>query len=116
MPLEVEAVEQRLLRHRPFAHHRLVSVCSPVTDWFVDLSNIREHLRPFYSATGRLSRCAVRRRDASAAQAVGGGRSRGALDCGERERAFFAYATNYLIDLEHAVIDVEATTAVRQRR
>ena len=32
-----------------------------------------------------------------------------------RERAFFAYATNYLIDLEHAVIvDVEATTAVRQ--
>ena len=32
-----------------------------------------------------------------------------------RERAFFAYATNYLIDLDHAVIvDVEATTAVRQ--
>ena len=29
-----------------------------------------------------------------------------------RERAFFAYATNYLIDLQHAVIvDVEATTA-----
>ena len=29
--------------------------------------------------------------------------------------AFFAYATNYLIDLEHAVIvDVEATTAIRQ--
>ncbi|AVM72930.1 transposase [Magnetospirillum gryphiswaldense] len=29
--------------------------------------------------------------------------------------AFFAYATNYLIDLEHAVIvDVEASTAVRQ--
>jgi transposase len=29
--------------------------------------------------------------------------------------AFFAYATNYLIDLDHAVIvDVEATTAVRQ--
>jgi len=29
--------------------------------------------------------------------------------------AFYAYATNYLIDLEHAVIvDVEATTAVRQ--
>ncbi len=29
--------------------------------------------------------------------------------------AFFAYCTNYLIDLEHAVIlDVEATTAVRQ--
>lgn len=28
--------------------------------------------------------------------------------------AFFAYATNYLIDLEHAVIaDVEASTAVR---
>jgi transposase len=32
-----------------------------------------------------------------------------------RERAFFAYATNYLIDLDNAVIvDVEATTAVRQ--
>ena len=32
-----------------------------------------------------------------------------------RERAFFAYATNYLIDLQHAVIvDVEATTAIRQ--
>jgi transposase len=31
------------------------------------------------------------------------------------ERAFFAYSTNYLIDLEHAVIvDVEATTAIRQ--
>ncbi|GBQ19604.1 transposase [Gluconacetobacter sacchari DSM 12717] len=30
------------------------------------------------------------------------------------ERAFFAYSTNYLIDLDHAVImDVEATTAVR---
>jgi transposase len=32
-----------------------------------------------------------------------------------RERAFFAYSTNYMIDLEHAVIvDVEATTALRQ--
>ena len=32
-----------------------------------------------------------------------------------RDRAFFAYSTNYLIDLDHAVIvDVEATTAVRQ--
>lgn len=30
-------------------------------------------------------------------------------------QAFFAYLTNYLIDLKHAVImDVEATTAVRQ--
>ncbi|AOX17218.1 hypothetical protein A0U89_08790 [Kozakia baliensis] len=30
------------------------------------------------------------------------------------ERAFFAYSTNYLIDLDHAVImNVEATTAVR---
>ena len=29
--------------------------------------------------------------------------------------AFFAYSTNYLIDLDHAVIvDVEATTAIRQ--
>lgn len=32
-----------------------------------------------------------------------------------RERAFYAYSTNYLIDLDHAVIvDVEATTSVRQ--
>jgi len=32
-----------------------------------------------------------------------------------RERAFFAYSTNYLIDLDHAVIvGVEATTSVRQ--
>ena len=32
-----------------------------------------------------------------------------------RERAFFAYSTNYLIDLDYTVIvDVEATTAVRQ--
>lgn len=31
------------------------------------------------------------------------------------ERAFFAYSTNYLIDLDRAVImDVEPTTAVRQ--
>lgn len=30
--------------------------------------------------------------------------------------AFFAYATNYLIDLDHAVIvDVEASRAIRQR-
>ena len=30
-------------------------------------------------------------------------------------QAFFAYSTNYLIDLDHAVIvDVEATTAIRQ--
>ena len=32
-----------------------------------------------------------------------------------REREFYAYSTNYLIDLDHAVIvDVEATTAIRQ--
>jgi transposase len=32
-----------------------------------------------------------------------------------RERAFYAYSTNYLVDLDHAVIvDVEATTSVRQ--
>ena len=30
-------------------------------------------------------------------------------------RAYFAYATNYLIDLDHAIIvDVEPTTAIRQ--
>ena len=32
-----------------------------------------------------------------------------------REAAFYSYSTNYLIDLDHAVIvDVEATTSVRQ--
>jgi hypothetical protein len=32
-----------------------------------------------------------------------------------RERTFFAYSTNYLIELHHAmIVDVEATTAVRQ--
>ena len=32
-----------------------------------------------------------------------------------RERAFFAYSTNYLIDLDHSVImDVEATASIRQ--
>ena len=32
-----------------------------------------------------------------------------------RERAFFSYPTNYLIDVDHAVIvDVEATTSIRQ--
>lgn len=31
-----------------------------------------------------------------------------------RERAFFSYSTNYLIDVDHAVIvDVEATTSIR---
>jgi hypothetical protein len=30
-------------------------------------------------------------------------------------QAFFAYSTNYLIDVEHAIIvDVEATAAIRQ--
>ena len=33
----------------------------------------------------------------------------------QKGHAFFAYATNYLIDLEHAVIvDVEASRAIRQ--
>jgi hypothetical protein len=32
-------------------------------------------------------------------------------------QAFFAYSTNYLIDVENAIIvDVEATTAIRQRK
>lgn len=35
--------------------------------------------------------------------------------CAHGGQAFYAYSTNYLIDLKHAVIvDVEATTAVRQ--
>lgn len=31
-----------------------------------------------------------------------------------RERAFYAHSTNYPIDVYHAVIDVEAATAIRQ--
>jgi len=32
-------------------------------------------------------------------------------------QAFFAYSTNYLIDLDHAVnVDVEASTAIRRNR
>jgi hypothetical protein len=37
------------------------------------------------------------------------------VDGANKGLAFFAYATDYLIDLDHAVIiDVEASTAVRQ--
>ena len=37
------------------------------------------------------------------------------MDGGARGHAFFAYATNYLIDTDHGVIvDVEATRAIRQ--
>ena len=43
------------------------------------------------------------------------GRSGRAMDRRAKGHAFFAYATNYLIDLKHAVIvDVEATRAIRQ--
>ena len=43
------------------------------------------------------------------------GRSGGALDRRSGGQAFFAYSTNYLIDLDNAIIvDVEATTAIRQ--
>lgn len=68
-------------------------------DRFVDLSEIRAHLRPFCSEMGRPSvdpELMIRT---------------GAL----KGHAFFAYATNYLIDLDHAVIvDVEASRAIRQ--
>ena len=37
------------------------------------------------------------------------------LTAASRERAFFSYSTNYLIDLDYAVIvDIEATTSIRQ--
>ena len=37
------------------------------------------------------------------------------MDCGAPGPAFFAYSTNYLIDVDNAIIvDVEATTAIRQ--
>ena len=37
------------------------------------------------------------------------------MDRALKGHAFFAYATNYLIDLDHAVIvDVEASRAIRQ--
>jgi hypothetical protein len=84
--------EFSLEQHVP-AHHLLRAI-----DRFVDLSGIRAHLRPpgvpkFISPADPAARWTA---------AHGG-------------QAFFAYATNYLIDLKHAVImDVEATTAVRQ--
>jgi hypothetical protein len=43
------------------------------------------------------------------------GRSCRPLDRGARRPSIFSYSTNYLIDLDHAVIiDVEASTAIRQ--
>ena len=37
------------------------------------------------------------------------------MDGAHGGQAFFAYSTNYLIDVENAIIvDVEATTAIRQ--
>ena len=65
--------------------------------------------------SGGARRCRVRRCDAGRAEV-----SRRpillALHRAHGERAFFAYSTNYLIDLEHAVIvDVEATTAASGR-
>jgi hypothetical protein len=59
---------------------------------------LRQELSSFYSAIGRPS-------IAPAARWTGahGG------------QAFFAYSTNYLIDVENAIIvDVEPTTAIRQ--
>jgi hypothetical protein len=65
--------------------------------------------------SGRARRGGVRRRDAGRAQVHLRLRSGLALDRRQCGLAFFAYRTNYLIDLEHAVImDVEATIAVRQ--
>ena len=66
--------------------------------------------------SGRARRCRLRRGDAGRAEVHLAGRSGVALDrrpCAGRPSS--PTATNYLIDLEHAVImDVEATTAVRQ--
>jgi len=53
--------------------------------------------------------------DQGRAQVRLAGGSGSALDGAHGGQAFFAYSTNYLIDVEHAVIvDVEATTAIRQ--
>ena len=42
-------------------------------------------------------------------------RERARRECPQRIQAFFAYSTNYLIDVDNAIIvDVEATTAIRQ--
>ena len=60
----------------------------------------------------RARRCRLRRGEPGDAQVRSRRRSGGALDRARTKgHAFFAYATNYLIDLDHAVIvDVEATT------
>jgi hypothetical protein len=105
-----------LERHVP-PDHLLRSI-----DRFVDLTEIREHLRPFYSerrsvrefldtlddaAWGTASEVKPKfvSRSDPAAQWTGA----------YKGHAFFAYATNYLIDLDHAVIvDVEPSRAIRQ--
>ncbi len=77
------------------------------------------------AARGREPRCSgvprrprrgrLRGRDAGAAQIHLARRSGRALDGAHGGQAFFAYTANYLIDLDHAIIvDVEATTAIRQ--
>jgi hypothetical protein len=60
-------------------------------------------------------RCGLRRRDARQTEGPVALRSAGALHRPNGDRPFFAYSTNYLVDLENAVIiDVEATAPIRQ--
>ncbi len=152
--------EFSLERHVP-GDHLLRSI-----DRFVDLGDIREQLRPFYSDTGRPSvdpglvggqgfavDASMIKADANRQNSTPGDRWEPPDDPGHAVReylavldeaafggatqvvpkfiatadpasrwtgangglAFFAYSDNYLIDLDHAVIvDVEATTSVRQ--
>jgi len=60
-------------------------------------------------------RCGLRCRRRRCAQVPLTGRSGGTLDRRPWGQGFFAYSTNYLIDADNAIIvDVEATTAIRQ--
>jgi hypothetical protein len=63
----------------------------------------------------RPRRCRIRRRDRGNAQVHRPGRSATRGTAAHRGPAFFAYSVNYLVDADLAIIiDVEATTAIRQ--
>ena len=122
-----ETTVRRCIDRRARRRRRLRGRCQP-DQGRREQAALRRSIR-----AGRLGRS---RRDASLGARVSRHARRGGLGRGQRGRsrsscrksdpaaqwtgalkghAFFAYATNYLIDLDHAVIvDVEASRAIRQ--
>src|SRR2546423_892551 len=116
--------EFSLERHVP-EKHLLRSI-----DRFVELDGLRQELAPFYSEMGRPSGSAGRAveeylgvlDDAAFGAAtevtpkfIAPADPATRWTAAHRGPAFFAYSANYLIDTDHAIIvDVEATTAIRQ--